>query len=192
VTADTLNLTNTANTSFTGASFALSNTAAARTVTFSTAAGSNTTISGCITNGGTGAGGVTLSGSGVLAITGSGNYTGVTTINGGTLAASTLASGGSNSSIGAATNNAANLILNGGTLQYTGAGGSQLHLFTLGAGGGTLDASGTGNIAWANASAVVFAGANTSPILTLTGSNAGNNSLAPILGNNGSRVPPRW
>jgi fibronectin-binding autotransporter adhesin len=56
----------------------------------------------------------------------------------------TFAIGATNSSLGTSTSAATNLILDGGTLKYTGAATTTNRLFTLGASGGSLDASGTG------------------------------------------------
>jgi autotransporter-associated beta strand protein len=135
----------------------------------------------------TGATSLSKTGAGTWLVTGLSTFTGPTTISGGVLSTGTsgiLANGGTASSIGKSTNVAANLVLNGGTLQYanTGAAESTDRLFTLGTGGGTLDASGTNAITFAGngANAIAYAG-TTTRTLTLTGSNTGNNTLAPIL-----------
>ena len=88
-----------------------------------------------------------------------------------------MAIGGAASSIGESSNVAANLVLNGGTLRYTGNGATTDRLFTLGASGGTLDASGTGPIVWSNTGAIASNGF----ALTLTGANTGANTLTPAL-----------
>src|SRR5262249_40501089 len=78
-----------------------------------------------------------------------------------------------------------NLVLNGGTLQYTGAGGTTDRLFTLGPGGGGLDASGSGAINFAgngagSANAVAFS-QDTPATFKLSGSNTGSNTFAPVI-----------
>ncbi len=77
------------------------------------------------------------------------------------------------------------LVLNGGTLRYTGAATSTAKQFTLGANGGSLDASGSGAANFTSGSAVVFAGSG-NRTLTLTGTNTGANTLAAALNDNGS------
>lgn len=125
--------------------------------------------------------------SGGLALTNTGNsYTGTTTLSGGTLTVAALANGGSASSIGQSSNAAANLVFGGGTLQYAGSTATVTdRQFTIGS-GATLDASGTSPAAvvnFSNTGAVAFGG--TSPrTLTLTGSNAGANTLAAAIGDN--------
>jgi fibronectin-binding autotransporter adhesin len=141
--------------------------------------GSGQIFSGAIT----GTGSLVKNGAGVQTLAGCGNsYGGGTTINGGTLAVSCLTDGGTLSSIGESSAAASNLVLNGGTLQYTGTGGSTDRQFTLGANGGALDASGTGAIAFSNVAAVTLAGTG-NRTLTLTGTNSDNNSLSARLDN---------
>ncbi len=128
-----------------------------------------------------------ISGSGGLVKTGAGStqvlsgsassYTGATTISGGTLVVHSLKDGGVNSSIGASLADAGNLVLNGGTLSYAGTGDSTNRQFTLGAGGGTLDASGSGAVRFTSTAATALDGAG-SRTLTLSGTNTANNSLA--------------
>ena len=79
------------------------------------------------------------------------------------------------------------LVLNGGTLQYTGGAASTARLFTLGANGGSLDASGSGAASFTSGSAVVFAGSG-NRTLTLTGTNTGANTLALALNDNGADI----
>ncbi|MCH8686648.1 autotransporter outer membrane beta-barrel domain-containing protein [Sphingosinicellaceae bacterium A1X5R2] len=136
-----------------------------------------------------GTGGLIKNGSGTQMQTLSGvssSYEGSTTINGGILAVSSLANGGEASSIGASTAVASNLVLNGGTLRYTGSGGSTDRLFTLGAAAdSTLDASGAGAIHFTSTGTMGFAGAG-NRTLTLTGSNTLDNSLAVLIADNGA------
>jgi fibronectin-binding autotransporter adhesin len=65
-----------------------------------------------------------------------------------------LSNGGVASSIGAGSSDAANILIQGGTLKYVGAGDSTNRLFTIGTGGATLDASGTGAVVFSNAGAL--------------------------------------
>ncbi|MEI9400681.1 autotransporter-associated beta strand repeat-containing protein [Mesorhizobium argentiipisi] len=139
-----------------------------------TNANSNGTYGGVIS----GSGQLIKSGGGFEALSGcDSSYTGATVVNAGRLTVSCLADGGSNSSIGASSNAAVNLVLNGGTLQYIGAAGSTDRRFTLGASGGTLDASGTGAINFTSTAPVTLSGTG-NRTLTLAGSNTANNSLS--------------
>jgi trimeric autotransporter adhesin len=61
-----------------------------------------------------------------------------------------LADGGTASSIGAASSDAANLEIQGSTLKYVGTGDSTNRLFTIGTGGATIDASGSGAVMFTN------------------------------------------
>ncbi|MGO4322607.1 autotransporter-associated beta strand repeat-containing protein [Pseudomonas sp. KB_12] len=116
-------------------------------------------------------------------------YTGTTTINGGTLAVDCVADGGSNSGTGASSAAASNLVINGGaTLSYSGAGQSSDRLFTLGAGGGTLDSSGTGAWNLTSVGAIALSGTGVARTLTLNGTNTDNNTLSAQLDNNGAGV----
>lgn len=65
-----------------------------------------------------------------------------------------LSNGGAASSIGSASSDAANLFVQGSTLKYVGAGDSTDRLFTIGTGGATIDASGTGAVVFSNAGAL--------------------------------------
>jgi len=129
---------------------------------------------------------LTKTGSSTLTLTNANsNYTGVTTISGGILSISTLANGSANSSIGAATNSAGSLILNGGTLRYTGAATSTDRLFSIGTSGGTLDASGTGAVAFSSAGAIGYNSQTGARTITLAGSSTGDNTLSAAIGDNG-------
>ncbi|HMP08568.1 MAG TPA: autotransporter-associated beta strand repeat-containing protein, partial [Lacipirellulaceae bacterium] len=66
------------------------------------------------------------------------------------LEANTIVNGGAASSIGNSSADAANLLIQGSTLRYTGAATSSNRLFTVGTGGATIEASGTGAINFTN------------------------------------------
>jgi fibronectin-binding autotransporter adhesin len=92
-----------------------------------------------------GTGGITQIGSGTLYLPAANTYSGPTAINGGVLNVGSLAGVNTASPIGkgSAAGSAADLVINGGTLQYTGAGEQTTNrLFTIGASGATIDASG--------------------------------------------------
>lgn len=132
-----------------------------------------------------GSAGLAKSGAGSLTISGGANrYTGPTVINGGVLSVSTLANGGVPSDIGAATSDAANLVLNGGTLQYTGTGANINRLFSLGTGGGTIEAAGAGVLVLNNTGSIGLIGSG-SRLLVLAGASADDNLLAASIGDGG-------
>jgi len=127
----------------------------------------------------TGANGLFVSNGGEVRITGTNNYTGTTQViakytntlerqaavdsvggasghiyTGTTLAVSNLGNGGSSSSLGSSSSDAANILIRGSTLKYIGAATSTNRLFTIGTGGATIDASGSGAINFTNAGAL--------------------------------------
>lgn len=129
---------------------------------------------------------VTKAGDGLMSVVGAKSYQGITTINGGIYQVDTLANAGVNSGLGNTTDLASRLVINSGTLRYVGAATSTDRNFTIQTGGATLDASGTGAVAFTNTAAIVLSGTNTARTLTLTGTNTDANTLAGILGNNGT------
>ena len=136
--------------------------------------------------------GLTKSTTGVLSLTAANTYTGVTTLaaTGGTLSVAVLADGGTASGVGQSTGDAANLLLgNGTTLQYTGAAASTNRGLTINGTaanhGATLDASGTGPINFTGTAPLAFGTADQTRVLTLAGTNAGDNALAAAIADNG-------
>ncbi|MGD0283931.1 MAG: autotransporter-associated beta strand repeat-containing protein, partial [Dissulfurispiraceae bacterium] len=109
--------------------------------------------------------------SGTVIVSAANSFTGTTTLKGGVLSVSSLANGGANSPLGKSDSTAANLIIDGGTLLATAAATTD-RLFTLGAGGATLDGSG-GAMNWTGTGSLAAGGAS-DRTFTLTGSNAGN------------------
>ena len=132
-----------------------------------------------------GSGSLTKNGNSTLTLAGGVNsYSGPTAISGGTLSVGTLANGGSASDIGTASSSAANLVLNGGSLQYTGVAQDSDHLFTLGTGNGTLNASGSGALTLTNHGSIALSGSG-ARTLTLTGASTDDNTVAAVVGDNG-------
>ncbi len=124
----------------------------------------------------------------VLNLNAPNTYSGTTTITTNVLATNSLDIGGNPCGLGTSSSAASNLILNGGTLRYTGSGATTDRLFTLGDGGsanGTLDASGSGAVNFGNPGPLAY-GATTARTLTLTGTNAGLNTLAALIADNPS------
>ncbi len=126
--------------------------------------------------------------SGTWRLSGLNTYTGSTTIAGGVLEVTKLANANVASSIGAPTSTVGSTVLNGtGTLRYIGTGDSTNRVFTIGGGGGgSLDASGTGAIVFANSSNSAFGSGNVAYVLNLIGVNTDNNTYAANQGNNGT------
>ncbi len=117
---------------------------------------------------------------GMVRLTATNNYTGTTSIlgellnsneangiadnnvqnsaqfRGTTLSVSTLVNGGVASSIGSSSSAAENLYIQGGTLRYEGAATSTDRLLSIGTRGGTIEASGSGAVAFTNSAAIVM------------------------------------
>lgn len=97
-------------------------------------------------------------GSGTWQLTNAGNtFTGEIRLVEGTISIPSIGNGGLASTVGASSNAASNLQFNGGTLRYTGSGHTTDRLFTIGANGATLNASGTGAIVFGNTGSAVSA-----------------------------------
>ncbi|TXI89112.1 MAG: PEP-CTERM sorting domain-containing protein, partial [Cupriavidus sp.] len=121
--------------------------------------------------------------------------TGTNTITLSTATIGAIASGattitGTANSLGLATSAASNLILGAGsTFKYTGSGSSTDRLFKLSGGNSavfTLDASGTGALAFTNTAAIEHANNNVSRTVTLTGTNTDSNTIASVITNSGT------
>ena len=144
-----------------------------------------------------GAGGLTFSttsGSGSLSLSGANMYSGVTTIDGGSVFVTTLANVNTASSFGkgSVAGSAADLVLAGGSLyagiDYNGTTAiSTNRLFTIGDANGRLASlensasAATSTMSFTGTGAIAFGGSG-SRTLELGGSNTGNNTFAPILG----------
>ena len=126
--------------------------------------------------------GLSKGGSSVLTLSGGANsYTGPTTITGGTVSVSALANGGLSSDLGASSSNAANLVFNGGAMQYLNGGAASIdRLFSVGTGGGTIDASGNGALVLANTAAMGPPGSGPRA-LNLIGATVDTNTLAAMI-----------
>ncbi len=166
-------------------------TAASRTLTLQGSTVGTGELAGVIADAGVGKiTSITKAGSGTWILSGANSYTGVTTLNGGTLNATILANINTNSAIGrgSVAGSAADLVFGGGTLQYTSAAtASTNRLFTMGNASGltaTIDSSAVSpahTMSFTGTGAIDFGGSG-ARMLTLTGSNTGNNTFAPIVG----------
>jgi autotransporter-associated beta strand protein len=101
-----------------------------------------------------------------------------------TLRVSNLQNGGLTSNLGVSSNDATNLVMDAGILQYVGPRATSDRLFTVGPQGGGVMASGSGALFLANPGTLGLSGAGAHTLL-LGGTNAGNNTLACVIGDNG-------
>ena len=134
--------------------------------------------------------GVTKDGTGVWKLTGLNTFAGPVQVLNGTLIITSVGLSGKPSALGASDSGyAPNLVLGGpttmGTLRFEGSGGTASvtdHLFTIAAGGGTIDASGTtGTSLQFLGYAPLSMSGTTGRTLTLTGSNTDRNILAFVI-----------
>jgi autotransporter-associated beta strand protein len=142
----------------------------------SASAGGTLTVSGII-SGGDAAAGFEKMGAGIVILSGANTYTGVTTVSAGKLTVSSLGDGVSASSLGTAGLDSANLIFaTGVTLGYVGAGETSARGFTMSS-DATLEASGTGALAFSSAAKVAFSNSTATRSLTLDGTSTAANSF---------------
>jgi autotransporter-associated beta strand protein len=157
--------------------------------TFDVTSSQSLTVSGSISNVNTSnLGPLVKTGPGTLVLTGANTYTGATIIRGGVLSTASLANGNTTSGIGNSPAAGPALVLDGGTLQYTGPGASTDRSFTLTPNGGAIDASGSGPLVFSATSNVMlvsapvvtsgFLAGSGARLLTLTGTNTGQNIFA--------------
>jgi fibronectin-binding autotransporter adhesin len=146
----------------------------------------NTTHAGYIN----GSGGIRKTGAGTLTLSGFSSFTGALILESGILDAAALANVNTNSSMGkgSATSQAGDLVFGGGTLRHSSARtDSTNRLFTIGNDNGLtamIDSSSTtatNTMSFTGTGALAFGGSG-ARTLTLTGSNTGANSFAPIIG----------
>jgi fibronectin-binding autotransporter adhesin len=170
-------------------------------------------VSGTLTLGAlasVGANPVTYKNGGTVVVTGPQSYSGVTTVRGAVMAtsegfiptrngtttntanvnlASTLvvsgvSNGGVNSALGSSSSDAANLVLDRGVLRHTGAANSSTdRLFTIGAGGATLESAGAGGVTFGSAGGANALSGTGARTLTLGGAGTGRSTLASSLAN---------
>jgi autotransporter-associated beta strand protein len=143
------------------------------------------TMSGAIGQQSGTTGAIAKTGTSTFNLNGANTYTGATFITAGTLGVASVANGGAASAIGQSSNAADNLVLNGGTLRYTGTGHSTDRLFTLNAGGGTIDASGTGAVDFTNAGPITVANPGSIALPIVNGS-----LFVPVSFANGAKLSP--
>ena len=133
-----------------------------------------------------GTGGLTKSTAGTLTLEGNSAYAGVTSVTGGKLTVASLGDGVSASALGVSALTPANLLLSTGvTLGYAGAGETTGRGFTQGD-SLTIEAAGTGALAFTSAAKVAFSTVSATRTLTLTGTQAGANTFGAGLSDVGT------
>ena len=145
--------------------------------------GTNTAnrVSGVISNGtGASLGGlsaVTKSGTGTWTLSGANTYTGLTSVTGGKLVVTSLGDGLAPSALGMSALTPASLVFSAGTtFGYAGAGETSARGFTMGD-NLTIEAAGTGALAFTSAAKVAFSTVSATRTLTLTGTQTGANTF---------------
>ncbi len=133
-----------------------------------------------------GTGGFTKSTAGTLTLEGNSAYAGVTNVAGGKLVVSSLGDGLAPSALGISPLAPASLVFSAGTtFGYAGAGETSARGFTMGD-SLTIEAAGTGALAFSAAAKVAFSGASATRALTLTGTQTGANSFGAGLSDVGT------
>jgi autotransporter-associated beta strand protein len=123
-------------------------------------------------------------------MSGNNTYSGTTTING-TLTVNSLTNFGAASGLGdKASNLSSNLVIDGGTLRVQVSAGTSDRLFTVGAGGATLEAmltgGNSGQINFTGATAITYTGVgNRTLTIGGTSDDAGGSSIARVIGDVG-------
>ena len=170
-------------------------------------------LSGVLTlpaNASVGANTVRYTNGGTVVVTGSQSYSGATTVQGvvmttsqngiasgtgsyiaaaqysypSTLSVASVTDAGSASTLGASSNAAANLVLDRAVLRHTGASNSSTdRLFTIGAGGATLESTGTGAVTYGSAGGTNAIAGASFRTLTLGGASTAANTISSILAN---------
>ncbi len=128
----------------------------------------------------TGTGGLIINGNGTLTLSGANNYTGAMTLNGGKISVNSLGTGAGTSAMGASTlSDVTKLVINGGTIEYTGTGGTYDRSLTVGDGTLSLISSGSGALILSSTANIDFSDTDgVNRILSLSGANLDNNKFA--------------
>jgi len=134
---------------------------------------------------------LTKTGSGILSLSANNSYGGAVNINGGAITVNSLTNFNVASGLGLkASNLSSNLVIDGGTLRVQVSAGTSDRLFTVGAGGATLEAMLTGvnsgQILLTGATAVAYTGVgNRTLTIGGTSDDAGGSSIARVIGDVG-------